>query len=669
MSRQRQRAKGNRNPGIRSRTVSPEQIDKLVTRLRSGVALGPDDTDILADIVEGWAYLSERARRYDLSLAELRRLLGVLRGTKPGGGSGGGSGTGAAGSSESGNQSGGGYSGPLPGLPGGERLADDIGQSNGEGASSTACGRDTNDNTEPTPADSCPAGDSPVPETSAIEANRQLGASEDLSGTSASSHRDNHGRRGDAVFGELPLQYHEHTEYYPGCRCPACQRGRLYRFFPRTFVTISGQAPFDGTRHEIERLQCNLCKEIFQAPLPRALEDDGVGNGRLYSYSAHTSVVMLKYLGVMPWHRVETLQSAMGVRIPDASMAQMTETMVTTVNPIVRELKRGAAQGPLFFGDDTTAAILGLKSEMRADRSTGKLVERTGCHTTCVIGQTDEGHLIAVFRIGIQHTGELFDEILAYRDTALPPPLAMTDAAACNAVTVCKVLQCACNAHALRKFKALADSYPKQTQYILDRYRAVYDHDDHTKQQEMTPEARLAYHREHSRPLFIEMCRYANGLLEQRAIEPNSDLGGAIDYLLNHQRPLSAFYRYPGAPIDNNLSERQLRLPVRLRDAAPFFASPMGARMAADLWTLIVTAILAEQNVYEYFNAIQRYPQDVRDNPDLWVPWRYKQRVEELERSREQSAIANMGQAVASAFGRIKPRTTHTGDHRPCPPN
>ena len=41
--------------------------------------------------------------------------------------------------------------------------------------------------------------------------------------------------------------------------------------------------------------------------------------------------------------------------------------------------------------------------------------------------------------------------------------------------------------------------------------------------------------------------------LDERKVEPNSGLGKAIQYLLNHWHKLTLFLRQPGAPIDNNI--------------------------------------------------------------------------------------------------------------------
>jgi len=39
---------------------------------------------------------------------------------------------------------------------------------------------------------------------------------------------------------------------------------------------------------------------------------------------------------------------------------------------------------------------------------------------------------------------------------------------------------------------------------------------------------------------------------DEKRVEPNSGLGKAFSYMLNHWEPLTLFLRVPGAPIDNN---------------------------------------------------------------------------------------------------------------------
>src|SRR6478735_820605 len=356
-----------------SQRVDVSRVQSMLLKLRAGAALASDELSLLADIVESWAHLS---------VADLRRMLGVLgRPPRDGASDSDPAGTSGAGSDADGTCS-------LPDVPAGSSQGGDAPRAKPERRAAEA------------PADKPKGPPSP----------------------------DAHGRRDEAKLGCLRHQHHRHPDCSVGCLCPTCHRGPLFQFFPRSFVSITGQAPLVACHHEVDRLQCNVCGEVFEAPLPDDLVTDGVGTGWLYSYSAHSTVVLFKYLGVVPWHRQQTLQGAMGVRVPDACMWDMCETLSNIAAPVVRVLAHLAGNAPLLYGDDTTAAIFGLTSQIKIERSTGKQVERTGCHTTAVIGRDMDGRHIAVFRVGIQHSGELLDELLAKRLPGLPRPLVMGDA-------------------------------------------------------------------------------------------------------------------------------------------------------------------------------------------------------------------------------------------------
>ncbi len=568
--------------------LKPAQVEALLVKLEDPSSLTDEDCKHLADIVRTWAHVVQRAGQHKLSMRQLQRILGVLKkrgARKPDSGSEGGSqgsGSGSGSGSEGGSQ--------------------------GSGSNSNAAAANESNKPPPTDAD-------------------------DAATPAASRNRDEHGRRGWDDFGELPEHHHAHCDLGPGCHCPKCRRGKLYPYESARFVSITGQAPLVGARHTVDRLQCNLCKSLFTAALGPTFAQDGVAGQRLYSWSAASVVAIHKYFGGLPWYRQETLQTALGVSVPDASMSDLCERVADAAAPVARFLEKLAANAVTFFGDDTSALILQERKALRTQRSTGKLVERTGCHVSCVVAQTDDGHRIAVFRVGIQHTGELMDELLAGRDAQLPLPLFMADCLAANTVTVCRVLYGACNAHAVRRFKDLKEDFPSEAAYALERYKTIFENEATCHDAQLDSEQRLAYHREHSKPLLDEICEHGETLLNDHEIEPNSAAGEVYGYMVNNRVRLSAFVRHAGMPLDNNEVERTLRLPVRLRDNAPFFKNTIGAAWAQTVWTVGDTALGHGVNLLAYFNALQRHRLDVRRQPDRWVPWLYDQRLRELQQT------------------------------------
>lgn len=54
-------------------------------------------------------------------------------------------------------------------------------------------------------------------------------------------------------------------------------------------------------------------------------------------------------------------------------------------------------------------------------------------------------------------------------------------------------------------------------------------------------------------------------------MEPNSGLGQAISYLLNHWQKLTLFLEKPGVPLDNNVVERALKKAILHRKNSLFY--------------------------------------------------------------------------------------------------
>jgi len=79
----------------------------------------------------------------------------------------------------------------------------------------------------------------------------------------------------------------------------------------------------------------------------------------------------------------------------------------------------------------------------------------------------------------------------------------------------------------------------------------------------------------------------------------------------------------PGAPLDNNLVERALKLFIRQRKNALFYKSEYSAYMASGLTSLIATCIYAGVNVIDYFVALQEHRSEVFAAPEAWLPWTY----------------------------------------------
>jgi hypothetical protein len=436
-------------------------------------------------------------------------------------------------------------------------------------------------------------------------------------------HRPGTGRLGAAAYAGAARVECRHEELAVGQRCPVCGQGTLYELPPGVEMRIDGNALLSAIRYELEKLRCSACGEIFTAGLP-----EGVGAEKYSAQARAVLAVSRYYLGV-PGYRLQGYQAMLGVPVPDATQWDEIEAVGDCAYKVFEQMEREAAQGEVIFQDDTAVRILTLIKENRdlvaAAQAQGlsKPKERTGMHTTALAVQVGE-HTAILYYSSRRQAGENLHELLDKRQAGLTKPLAMSDALPSNEVAdESMLIRCHGLAHGRRKFSDVEDVFPHECQVVLDVIRQVFDHDEQARKEQLSPEARLAYHQAQSQPLMDELKGWLNTQIDDHLVEPNSALGKAIGYMRTHWETLTRFLSVPGAPIDNNVAERLLKLFIRQRTNSLFYKSPHSAYIASMLTSLIATCLYAGVNAVEYLVALQAHRREVFWNPAAWLPWAY----------------------------------------------
>jgi transposase len=443
--------------------------------------------------------------------------------------------------------------------------------------------------------------------------------------------RPGHGRNGAAAYTGAERITVPHATLKAGDRCALCARGTMCRYAASVLVRVTGVAPIQATRWELEQLRCNACGEIFTAAAP-----EGVGTEK-YDERAKAMIAMLRYGTGMPLYRLERFEASLGIPLPDATQWDLIESVAKVVMPVFGALIYAAAQGDVLHNDDTRVQILELFKLMKSfsetagedetGREPGK--ERTGKYTTGIVSVKGK-RLIALFLSGRKHAGENLSDVLAQRAAELPPPIHMSDALSANDVTGCATLRGNCNTHARRNFVEVAESFPAEVKHVLEELKIVYANDDVTKREVMTDDERLAFHQAHSGPVMERLAAWLDRQLDEHLVEPNGRLGKAIKYMRRHWDKLTLFLSVPGSPLDNSICERAIKKAVLQRKNSLFYRTLNSARIGDALMSLIHTAELEGTNVFEYLVAILRHPADVEESPEDWLPWNYQQTLAEI---------------------------------------
>lgn len=440
------------------------------------------------------------------------------------------------------------------------------------------------------------------------------------------------------------VEKHPLLEYTKGDSCAECYTGKLYKFDPATFVRISGQAPLAATRHIMERLRCNACGAYFTAPLSGAAVEDGAP-GQQFGYSARAVAAVNKHLSGLPFFRQQSLQQLFGCAVSTSAIFKQCEIVATACMPVLLHLIELSAQASYFDLDDTGNRILEEKGKDLPDRRTQKLRHRTGIYTSAVIATLADERSILLFKTNIGHAGEWLDEILVRRPPGTAPPVIMSDALNRNAPSVIDAYHWSkCNSHARREFDTCYGMEPAD--WVIDQYQTIWRNDTHCDLHKMSPQQRLEYHREHSRPVMESIRARCKQWLDSRQIEANSAMGRACQYFENHYEGLSAFCRLAGARLDNNRVEQTIKLIIRGRKNSLFYKTQNGADVGDTLISIMTTAIHNGVNVLDYLIAIQRNEFDVGRHPEAWLPWNYQENLIETTEDVSEELVLEMDQII-----------------------
>jgi hypothetical protein len=477
--------------------------------------------------------------------------------------------------------------------------------------------------TPPGPAPDASAAESTADDPAATAADPSASTvadSADPTDPAAEQKPPGHGRNGADAYGGAERSDVPHATLQAGDPCPACGTGTVYAKAPGVWVRITGQPPLTARVYRLQKLRCHLCGEVFTADVPAEAGD------RKYDATAGSMIGLLKYGSGLPFNRLAGLQGHLDIPLPASTQWDIVKAVEGELAPAFAELIRQAAQGDVLHNDDTTVkilALMGTPPEARADQTGDVADERTGLFTSGVVALRD-GHHVALFFSGRRHAGENLAEVLQHRAAELPPPIQMCDALSRNLPGELQTIVAHCLAHARRNFVDIHNRFPEECTHLLEALAEVYHNEALAKERGLSPEARLQFHQQASKPILEDLLAWLTQQLDDKLVEPNSGLGDAIRYMLKHWGPLTLFLRQAGAPLDNNVCERALKKAILHRKNSLFYKTPNGARVGDVFMSLIYTCQLNEANPFDYLTELQRHADSVAAHPEQWLPWNYR---------------------------------------------
>ena len=426
----------------------------------------------------------------------------------------------------------------------------------------------------------------------------------------------NHGRIGANDYTGCEEVILSHPTLSIGSACPHCAAcdtiARLGQDKPKVIVRLEGGPLITGSRFVAPTFRCTLCQVRFYTPVP-----DAIKNAPKYAPSCASSLAIARYSLGIPMYRIEQDQSMHGIPVKDATQWDIHKGLYSVVCPVFDVLQHNAANGDLAMYDDTTGRVLENQTK------------GISTHTTAFMA-VHEGHKIHLFFTGHNHAGKNADAIFAHR-TSEEPVIAMMDASPSNIpkhlseALVARFILCFCLVHGRRKFFEVMRFFDKECDFVLNIIGQVYANEEHCVKNKLSPDHRLQYHQQYSRPLMKQLFIWLNNQLVYEQVESNSGLGTAVRYMLRHWSPLTTFLRVAGAPLDSSWAERAIKIAIRHRRNSLFYKTSKGALVGDCLMSIIYTAKVNGINPYDYLNTLQQHADVVKANPAQWLPWNYAQ--------------------------------------------
>lgn len=364
----------------------------------------------------------------------------------------------------------------------------------------------------------------------------------------------------------------------------------MWRYREKVIIRIVGQPLFGAEIHHYEQVRCRICGKIIRAAGPAEVLE-GIGTSYItYDWSACAMLSMMHYFAGAPFKRLESLHNSWGVPMPDANQWNVVDACSELLFPLFKAIERhGIENAASLRIDDTGSMVISIRRQIQAEiailESLGESTKdvRTGINATGVYLETQDEAVIMLFYTGRHHAGEIIDQLFKHRRSTKPKLAKVTDGASKNFVheQEDKLIEATCNAHAFLKFRAIKDKYPIEYATAGEVYKQVFDNDDEAKARGLSPTERMYYHRKHSKPLMEKLKAMCEEKIKSKLVEPSSLLWVPLTFIINQWHRLTKFYEEPGVPLDTNLVEQALIIPVRYLAGSFNYKNQNGAEVGA----------------------------------------------------------------------------------------
>jgi transposase len=402
----------------------------------------------------------------------------------------------------------------------------------------------------------------------------------------------------------LPTRRIEHKVPEVRKLCPKCGghefaplgEGKLTELYELVTARVERQL------HVQEKLRCRCGETILTADTPPKVFDK-----TRFGPTFMAQVVVSKCADSIPLYRQAKAFRRTGVPVDDSTLGDLFHRTAEAVAPLYRRLLQLVTENEIVLADETTMRVLAQKKT----------------RTSWIwdfIARDEAGKDLIAYVYSKTRSGETPERVLA--DTV--GKLVVDGYSGYNKVTLPGGRERAgCLAHLRRKFFEALSTAPAAAQRGMDFILEVYRVDRAALEAEILGTTEhLAMRQARSRPVMEAFRAWLEA--EQPKHLPNGPMGDAVRYALNQWDALTLFLTDARLPLDNNLSERSLRVCALGRKNFLFVGTDGAGESLAGLYSLIATCEVNGVNPVEYLaNVLLRVQIHPSSRIDELLPHRW----------------------------------------------
>ena len=357
--------------------------------------------------------------------------------------------------------------------------------------------------------------------------------------------------------------------------------------------------------HQQVKYACKCCEsQVVLAPKPPQPIDKGLPSPGLLAV-----IISDKYLDHIPLHRSENRLARLGAPLSRSTMCDWMAACAELLTPLYDLLKKHVLQSKVLHTDDTTVPV---RDEKLSKHRYGRLWDYIG----------DAEHPGVVFDYTPTHARDGPAEFLkTFRGFLQADAYSVYDGIYLGSKGA--MIEVGCWAHGRNKFTEAQSTDPERVLAAKAWVRRLYDVEDEATANKASSAERCRLRQEKSVPLLASFRQWL--LAQQAQVLPKSPIAAAINYVLNQWEALTRYTTDGDLHIDNNVSERTLKLIGMGRGNWLFVGSDEGGRTAAVLFSFTATCKLLKIDAFAYLrDVLGRLPTHPPERLDELLPHRWK---------------------------------------------